>query len=559
MLLFDNFEHVIEAADGVAGLLAACPRLDMIVTSREPLHITGEHEYPVPSLTRQEGVNLFRTRARAVKPDVAGDEAVPEICRRLDDLPLALELAAARVKALSPAQILARLEQRLPLLTGGARDAPERQRTLRATIEWSYELLTDEERSLFARLAAFRGGCTLEAAEEVLDADLDALQSLVDKSLLRQSAERFWMLETIREYAAERLEEAEDGEALRRRHAEYFLRLAEEAEPHLTGPQQAPWLAALEAEHDNFRLSLDSLRRAGLGADELRLVGALMRFWYVRGHLREGSGRCEEALSVHDDQSDARVKALFGAGLLAHRLGEYEHASALMHERLMLARRLDDEEGVASSLIGIGLNAQGLGDYERAEAAYAEGVAVARAGGYLWVLGIGIGNLADISLEQGDYAQARARFEESLGLFREVGDERKVVENLVGLGIVASRQGRRDEGEALLHESLEYAEALVDKELAIWCLEELAVLAVSVGAAERAARLVGAIETLREETGHAAQIEERRLDQQTRNELVSKLGEERFAAALVSGRELTFEQAVAYARETQATSAAQSP
>jgi len=559
MLLFDNFEHVIEAADGLAGLLVACPRLDVIVTSREPLHVTGEHEYPVPSLTRQEGVNLFQTRARAVKPDVAGDEVVPEICRRLDDLPLALELAAARVKALSPAQILARLEQRLPLLTGGARDAPERQRTLRATIEWSYELLADEERSLFARLAAFRGGCTLEAAEEVVDANLDALQSLVDKSLLRHSDERFWMLETIREYAAERLEDLEDAEALRRRHAEHFLRLAEDAEPHLTGEQQGPWLARLEAEHDNFRLSLDSLRHAGLSAEELRLVGALMRFWYVHGHLREGRGRCDEALAAHDDQSQPRLKALFGAGLLAHRLGDYAHASALMQERLLLARRLEDGEGVASSLIGIGLNAHGLGDYRRAEAAYTEGAELARAGGHLWVLAVGIGNLADLALEQGDYARASAQFEESLGLFREIGDERKVVESLVGLGIVASRQGRRDEAERLLLESLEYAEALVDKELAIWCLEELAVLAVSGGEAERAARLVGAIETLREETGHAAHFEERRVDEQTRTALAAELGAERFAAALVSGRELTFEHAVAYARETQATSAAQSP
>jgi class 3 adenylate cyclase len=179
LLLFDNFEHVVEAAGDLAGLLAACPGLTLLVTSREALHVTGEQEYPVPSLTRTEGVDLFQARARAVKPDVEGDDVVPEICRRLDDLPLALELAAARVKVLSPAQILERLEQRLPLLTGGARDAPERQRTLRATIEWSYDLLMEDEKLLFARLSIFRGGCTLAAAEEVVDADLDTLQSLV--------------------------------------------------------------------------------------------------------------------------------------------------------------------------------------------------------------------------------------------------------------------------------------------------------------------------------------------------------------------------------------------
>jgi predicted ATPase len=550
LLLFDNFEHLVKAADDLAGLLAACPGLSLLVTSREPLHVTGEQEYPVPPLARQDSVDFFTARARAVQPDFGDEAAVGEICRRLDDLPLALELAAARVKALSPRQILERLEQRLPLLTGGASDAPERQRTLRATIEWSHELLSDTEKVLFARLAVFRGGCTLEAAEEVVEANLDALQSLVDKSLLRYSGERFWMLETIREYATERLEQFEGVEALRRRHADYFLRLAEEAEPHLTGRRQAMWLERLEAEHDNFRLSQDSLRHAGLGAEELELVGALMRFWYVRGHLREGRSRCDEALAAHDDQTRPRLKALFGAGLLAHRLGDYRRAQALMQERLELARRLEDAQGVASSLVGLGLNAQGLGDHERAAAAYTEGAELARAGGYSWFLAVAINNLADLAHEQGDDAQAGARYEEALGLFRELGDERKIVETLVGLGAVAAREGRRDEAAALLRESLEYAEALVDQELAIWSLAELAAVACSGGEAERAARLLGAIETLREETGHAGTPGERREEEQTRSALASELGEEHFAAALTIGRELTFEQIVAFALES---------
>jgi tetratricopeptide (TPR) repeat protein len=407
--------------------------------------------------------------------------------------------------------------------------------------------LTETEKLLFARLAVFRGGCTLEAAEEVVSANLDVLQSLVDKSLLRFSVERFWMLETIREYATERLEQFGDADALRRRHAEYFLRLADEAEPHLTGRQQATWLERLEAEHDNLRLSQDSLRHAGLGGEELELVGALMRFWYVRGHLREGRSRCEEALAAHDDQSPPRLKALFGAGLLAHRLGDYQHAEALMYERLALARRLDDAEGVASSLIGVGLNAQGLGDRERAAAAYTEGAELARAGGYMWFVAVAISNLGDLAGEQGDYAQAGTRFQESLGLFRELGDERHTVATLVSLGVVASREGRRDQAAALLHEGLEYAEALVDKELAISCLGELAGLAASGGEAERAARLLGAIERLREETGHAPTPEERRMNEQTRSALASELGEEHFAAALQIGRELTFEQTVAFA------------
>ena len=211
LLLLDNFEHLLDAAAGLAGPLAICPNLRLIVTSREPLHLSGEQEYPVPPLASNEGVELFSSRARAIRPDYVPTAAVAEICRRLDDLPLALELAAARIKALSPEQILERLEQRLPLLTGGARDLPERQRTLRATIEWSHDLLQESEQRLFARLAVFRGGCTLDAAEDICDADLDTLQSLVDKSLLRHNEERYWMLETIREYATEKLDESGAG------------------------------------------------------------------------------------------------------------------------------------------------------------------------------------------------------------------------------------------------------------------------------------------------------------------------------------------------------------
>jgi len=202
------------------------------------------------------------------------------------------------------------------------------------------------------------------------------MQSLVDKSLLRYSQERFWMLETIREYAAERLDIQGDDDSLRQSHADYFLRLAEEAEPHLTGSQQAPWLERLEVEHDNFRLSLESLRRADRGGEELTLVGALMRFWYVHGHLREGSSRCEDALAAHDDQSQPRLKALFGAGLLVHRLGDYQRADALAQERLVLARRLEDGEAVATSMIALGLAVHGLGDDEGAAAAFTEAASV---------------------------------------------------------------------------------------------------------------------------------------------------------------------------------------
>ncbi|HEV8401961.1 MAG TPA: adenylate/guanylate cyclase domain-containing protein [Candidatus Limnocylindrales bacterium] len=546
LLVFDNFEHLTEAAADVARLLGSCSGLDLLVTSREPLHVAGEQEYPVPTLSRADALGLFTTRAQAVRPDFGGDSAVVDICRRLDDLPLALELAAARVKALSPAQILERLEHRLPLLTGGARDAPERQRTLRATIEWSYDLLTDEEKSLFARLAVFRGGCTFDAAEEVVGASLDDMQSLVDKSLLRHSQERFWMLETIREYAVERLEiQGRDSDSLRQRHAEYFLRLAEEAEPHLTGPQQASWLERLEPEHDNFRISLESLRHSDSG-EELRLAGALLQFWYVHGHLREGSRRLQDALAAHDDQSPPRLKALLAAGLLAHRLGDYERAATLGQERLDLARGLGDAEAVASSMIALGLAADGFGDMDRVAAAFKEAADLARAGGYTRYLAIATDNLGSLLVEQGDYTQGRPHLEEAKALFCELGDERMVAAAVINLAVLAAREGRDDDAEALLHQGLEYVEAKVDKELAIWCLQESAARAVSSGRAERAARLTGAVESLRQETGHVAQREERRVDEQTRNALASELDEEHITAALAAGREMTFEQVMAY-------------
>jgi tetratricopeptide (TPR) repeat protein len=378
-------------------------------------------------------------------------------------------------------------------------------------------------------------------------ASLDVMQSLVDKSLLRHAEERFWMLETIREYSAERLEIQGDGDSLRQRHADYFLCLAEEAEPHLTGSQQAPWLERLEAEHDNFRLSLDSLRRADRGDEELRLVGALMRFWYVRGHLREGRSRLEDALAAHDDQSQPRLKALLGAAVLARPLGDYQRAAALGQERLELARRLGDAEAVASSMIALGLAAHGLGDHERAAAAYTEASELARAGGYIWFLAVANDNLGDVLVEKGDYVQARPHLEEAHELFRELGDERMASAVVVNLGTLAAREGRSDEAEALLRQALEYAEAQVDRELAIWCLGELAALTLSNGDAERAARLTGAMETLREETGHAPSPDQQRLSEQTRSALASELGEERLGVALAIGREMTFEQGVAYA------------
>ena len=293
LVLMDNFEHVVEAAAGVAELLGACPTLRVIVTSREPLHVSGEQEYRVPPFAHEEAVRFFIGRARAVDDGFQANGSVAEICHRLDELPLALELAAVRVKALSPAQILALLERRLPLLTGGARDLPERQRTLRATIEWSYELLTSAEQSLFARMAVFVGGCTLDAAQEVAEADIDTLLSLVDKSLLRYADDRYLMLETIREFAHEQLTRLGEAEAMAARHADYFIAVAERAKSSFGTSGEAASIELLVRDQDNFRAALAYAADSPL---QLRLACALWRFWLQRGHHSEGRRWLEAAL-----------------------------------------------------------------------------------------------------------------------------------------------------------------------------------------------------------------------------------------------------------------------
>ena len=375
LLLFDNFEQVVEAAADLAGLLASCPKLDLLVTSREPLHLTGEQEYPVPPLVHEEGVGFFLARARAVKPDFAADETVSEICRRLDELPLALELAAARVKALSAGQILERLEQRLPLLTGGARDLPERQRTLRATIEWSYELLSPEEQRLFARLAVFRGGCTLSAAEEVADAALDILQSLVDKSLLRHTNDRYWMLETIREYALERIEEPD---SVRNRHLAYFTTIASEAYKRRMAQGAEPVVDALEDDRDNVRAALDwSLEQRSTSG--LALVGTLVedirRSFFGFAEMRQ---RLVDTLARSPSPTPERGRALVAAGYMAASQGEDAEAMKLLEESCRLFDDLDDAGGEAWARLALGVTFWLLGDLDSARANFSRSTALHR-------------------------------------------------------------------------------------------------------------------------------------------------------------------------------------
>ncbi len=424
LLLFDNFEQVVEAAPDLVGLLAACPHLDLLVTSREPLHVSGEQEYPVPPLLHDEGVELFVARARAVRPDFQADGAVSDICRRLDDLPLALELAAARVKALSSKQILERLGQRLPLLIGGARDLPERQRTLRATIAWSHELLSPEEQRLFARLAVFGGGCTLEAAEEVSEADLDTLQSLVDKSLLRHTEERFWMLETIREYAGEQLEASGESDRWLRVLAEYVIALGERCEPRLR-EYDAAALDTMDREHDNVRAALDSLAEAGETQQVLRLAGTVFWYWTMRGHFAEGWRRLEAALAADDRPTLARAKALSGAADMANDGGDAATTRAHANEAQSLYRRFGDAWGIAYGVLLLG----------SAEA------------------------------KDQEWARAAMDFEESGRLFRELGDQHFTHEAARLLAWMYTELGDLDRSRMMHEANLDFAQRTGDRQM----------------------------------------------------------------------------------------------
>ena len=473
LVLFDNFEQVVEAATLVADLLASCPNLDVLVTSREPLHVTGEHEYPVPPLEHEEGIGLFVARARAVKPDFEADRTVSNICRRLDDLPLAIELAASRVKALAPTQILERLEQRLPLLTGGARDLPERQRTLRATIEWSHGLLNADERRLFARLAVFADGCALEAAEEIAEADLDTLQSLVDKSLLRSSGERYPMLETIREYAAERLAGSGEEDTIRDRHLEYFRNVCERAyEERYTSEME--WLPILEAEHDNIRGALDWARRTQ-PRTEAQLAGAIADHWMVHGHAGETLERLTGALTRYPARDRIRARALTLRGELQDDLETLEEA-------LILWRELGDPRGEGLALQSLGWAHDHHGNYAEAQEAFERSLSVLKQAGVPDVEGasaraglchllvasgeivraeataqelldvasssqrsfmreLALHFLADCPLVAGDYAESERRYLRALSYARSAGLPGRATDEVLGVAMSLAGQG----------------------------------------------------------------------------------------------------------------------
>jgi non-specific serine/threonine protein kinase len=502
-------------------------------------------------LVPDEAIAFFAARARGIRPGFALDDAVPLICRRVDDLPLALELAAARVKALSPAQILDRLERRLPLLTGGARDAPERQRTLRATIEWSHDLLNEDEQRLYARLAVFRGGCSLDDAEQVADADLDAMQSLVDKSLLRHNEDRFWMLETIREHAEEHLEASGEADELRRRHALQFVALAEEADPYLRevalrgGHHHLDWLDRLEAEHDNLRAALDRLAAAGETQLVLRAAGALVEFWFENAHFVELRTRLLAALEADSRPTAPRAKALLGASDTLAISNDDAGATRCADEALAIYRALGDRSGAADSLFRLGVGATEQGDCEAALPRLEEArrlfeelddrdalLHVTRSLGWTFE-------------RLGDRERARELYAENLAHARAIGNTYIASASLGALATFAAEEGRADEARALAREHLPKARDFGKLELSTSLFRAAYVLA-HLGRAEAAATVLACAAAIADEIG-ATQRWLREMNLQTSELAEARLGEKAFADASERGRALTTDEAVTFA------------
>jgi predicted ATPase/class 3 adenylate cyclase len=545
LLLFDNFEQVVDAAPEVARLLQQCPRLTVLVTSREPLHIEGEWEYAVDPLQETEAVALFDARARAVWRDFVENGEVRKICARLDNLPLAIELAAARVKVMSPSTLLERLEQRLPTLAGGSRDAPERQQTLRATIQWSHDLLSVGEQTLFRRLGVFAGGATFEAAEMVCAADLDTLASLVDKSLVRQTDDRFWMLETIREHANEQLEESDQAAQLRGRHAQFFLALVEEAEPHLAGaPKQ--WVERLDRDHANIRAALDWLEATGKTQLALRLTGAAARFWQMRGYPAEGRRRLESALSADDSETLPRSKALYNLSLLAFELGDVPAGIRHADEALVTARATGDVWGSAYARFLLGQGAIANGEFGAAQDLFAESVRTFQELGDEHLTMVATFNLAWMCEELGDKRRAADLHEQNLRQARELRNPRIEALSLTALADRKALPGEIQEALSMLHDAYLIVREVGDRVEAADILSRFASILASTGRAATAARLLSCNQAEREQFGGTRFWVTPRNDE-TLAAIRAQLDDDALDAAWEEGKHLSVEEAVALA------------
>jgi len=540
LLVLDNFEQVVDAAPSIAAVVAASPNLKVTVTSRSRLRVQGEQEFSLGPLARDDAISLFLERARAVRRDFEVDaaetETLSDICGHLDDLPLAIELAATRIKVLSLPQMLARLENRLEILTAGSRDSPSRHRALRDTIGWSVELLHDNERALFRRLAVFAGSFGLEAVEDVCAGKLDDLHSLVDKSLVRADGERFVMLETIREYAGELFDRNDEADGIRRAHAEHYLRFVRSATPGLTASDQAARRAALEADHDNIRAALRFSIDTGDVPTALQLSALLWRFWFERGYLSEGRLWLDESLAAPSEAAPFRVRALSGNAVLAHYQGDYRRAEELSQEALKISESANDAEGTAEACTGLALVRRTEGDYSAAEALFQQALAAYEGTTDEAAVARSLDRLATCFVVAGEMDRARALFERSLALSRRVGDSHGIALSLYGVAATRPTGGERV-ARAHAEESLEILRAIGDRRTyakALWnaadinadlgdtdvaaaqfeesltlfvefgdqwfgavVLESAAFLAETAGDSERAVRLLAAADTVR--------------------------------------------------------------
>jgi predicted ATPase/DNA-binding SARP family transcriptional activator len=571
VLLLDNLEQLVPNVELVARLLAAAPRLLVLATSRTPLRLAGEHEYPVPPLALPEpaaasfeqlaandAVRLFSARASAVDPafqlDEANVTAIAEVCTRLDGLPLAIELAAARSKLLPPETMGPRLNRALDLLVGGAQDLPGRQRTLRATLEWSHALLTDDESRLFARLAVFAGGCSLAAAEAVCGEDgldvFETLASLVDESLVRPlrrptGEPRFAMLETIREYAGELLEASGEADAIRRRHCEHILGGAEAAAAawHAGGDPQDTFFPFLDDEHDNLHAAIRWAIVAGEVEVELRLAVAARWYWVLKGHLSEGRRVFDGLIGRTAGASkEVRALALVHGAIFPFRQGDNALSATYLQESLELFRELGDEEGIARATAELGGVAIAQLDLDRAAALYEECVPLLRNQGNLSRLAVALGNLGTIAHMRGDHETAVRYYGDAIESSRSGGDEDGIAVNLHNLGRSEIALGRNDRGLDALRESLTIGRRLGYREVIAYCLGGFAELAMGEGDAERTAMLLGASEALFAEIGAIPNPDEAEVQARVDAFLLGALGEERAAEVRAEGASQTLDE-----------------
>jgi predicted ATPase/class 3 adenylate cyclase len=576
LLILDNFEHLLGSAAVVADLLSGS-RVDLLVTSRAPLRVQGEHEYLVPTLrlpdhsqrtnaaalASNEAVALFVDRARAVRPDFELTDAIApmiaEICARLDGLPLAIELAAARIKVLPPAALLSRLERRLPLLTGGRRDAPERQRTLRDTIAWSYDLLGPDECQLFRRLGVFVGGWTMEAAEAVANPEgmldvLGGLTSLVEMSLVRldetESEARFRMLETIREFAVDRLTEAGEAAAIRERHAAFYLDFAEAAEPELVRANQVEWLDRLAADGPNITATLGWLLDQNRIDEGLRLSVAMRFHWLRRAPFGEGSRWLTAFLerAVDGVSPRTRARALAAAGSFNHRLGRLDETRSLYQEALALFRVAGDLIGEARLLRNLASVAIDLDEFEEAESLLAESRAVADRSGNPRSVADVVGLSGTLAFAQGDYDQASARLKEASDRFRVLGDVASVMDASGDAAYMTALNGDAVRAATLFAESLSLAMDLEAPDRIGWALLGAGNLAAVQGDAAQAVRLFGSAAAIQLSMQRDLRPSIDAIQERIMTEQRQRLGETEYQAAWEEGRTLSQERAVAEAQ-----------